>query len=111
MGRHPIRYPGLRSSALMAKREISWKRRTEDGEKQEVYVRHIGDQWTFFVRTGRNDQWRVLADPPLQYWLILLDAKSRRTERQLFRPEEETQLKKLILRTILRLPARAPGIW
>jgi len=91
MGRHPIRYPGLRSSALMAKREISWKRRTEDGEKQEVYVRHIGDQWTFFVRTGRNDQWRVLADPPLQDWLILLDAISRRTERQLFRLEEETQ--------------------
>lgn len=81
----------------MAKGEIKWTRRSESGEKQEVSVRHFGDQWTFYVRQGRYDQWRILNDPPLPEWLKLFDAVSRRAGRQLCRPEEEAQLKKLIL--------------
>ena len=81
----------------MAKKEISWKRRTETGERQEIYVRHIAGRWIFYARHGRYDQWRLMDDPPLADWLELLDAVCRRTVRQLFRPEEKAELKKIIL--------------
>ena len=80
----------------MAKREISWKRRTESGERQEMYVRHVAGEWIFYARAGRYEQWRILDDPPLADWMELLDAVSRRTVRQLLRPEEEAYLKKII---------------
>ena len=80
----------------MAKKDISWKRRTESGERQEMYVRRLAGQWIFYTRQGRYDQWRILDDPPLADWLELLDAVSRRSLRQLLRPEEVEQLKKII---------------
>jgi hypothetical protein len=91
----------------MAKREISWKKRNEMGGRTEIYVRHAGDRWIFYTRERRAEPWRVLYDPPLADWLELLDAVGRRTGRQLLRPEEEENLRKLILE---RFPgANLPG--
>jgi len=80
----------------MAKKEISWKRRTESGERQEIYVRHVAGRWIFYARRARYEPWSVVDNPPLADWLELLNAVSRRTLRQLLRPEEEAQLKKII---------------
>ena len=81
----------------MAKKEISWKRRTETGERLEMYVRHAGERWIFHARERRLEPWRVVDDPPLVDWLELLDAVCRRVVRHLLRPEEEARLKKMIL--------------
>jgi hypothetical protein len=81
----------------MAKAEISWKRRAETGERVEVYAQHVGDQWKFFARERRFDQWQAVTEPPLEDWLELLDAVRRRINRRLLRPEEEAQVKKSIL--------------
>lgn len=81
----------------MAKKgEISWKGRNEDGLRREVYAKHLGDRWLFFVREKRNDPWKRLAEPPLDDWLELLDGVQRRIQRQLVRPEEEERVKKTI---------------
>lgn len=80
----------------MAKAEISWKRRTEEGERLEVYVQHVGDRWKFFAREKRFDQWQAVAEPPIEDWLELLDAVRRRISRRLLRPEEEARVKKSI---------------
>lgn len=80
----------------MAKAEISWKGRTAEGVKREVYAQRVGDQWKFFEREKRFDRWQSLANPPLEDWLELLDAVQRRVSRRLLRPEEETRLKKRI---------------
>ncbi len=80
----------------MAKAEISWKRRTEDGERVAVYAQHVGSQWKFFMRNGRYDQWQAVAEPPLEDWMELLDAVQRRINRRLARPEEEARVKKMI---------------
>jgi hypothetical protein len=81
---------------MASKAEISWKRTNEDGEKVAVYAQHVGDQWKFFMRDGRYDQWQTVAQPPLEDWLELLDAVQRRIGRMLMRPEEEARLKKTI---------------
>ena len=81
----------------MAKAEISWKRRTEDGERLEVYAHHVGNRWVFYSRERRLGQWRTVADPPLVDWLELLDAVQRRINRRLLRPEEEARVKKTII--------------
>ena len=78
------------------KSEISWKRRTEDGEKVEVYAQHAGSEWSFFVRGRRFDQWQRMPKPPLEDWLELLDAVERRIQRRLTRPEEGPRLRKHI---------------
>ena len=80
----------------MGKAEIGWKGKTEEGIKREVYARHVGDRWLFFVREQRYDQWEALQEPPLPDWLELLDAVKRRIARRLVRPEEEARLKKVI---------------
>ncbi len=80
----------------MGKAEIGWKGKTEEGITREVYARHVGDQWKFFVREKRFDQWQSLPQPPLEDWLELLDAVRRRIARRLVRPEEEGRVKKLI---------------
>ncbi len=81
----------------MAKKgEISWKGRTADGERREIYVKHQGDQWLFHVRSKRFENWERLENPSLDDWLELLDGVQRRIQRRLFKPKEETRLKKLI---------------
>ena len=72
----------------MAKAEISWKRLTAEGERIEVYARHVGNRWKFYRRQRRYDQWQPVEDPPLEDWLELLDAVRRRAQRRLLRPEE-----------------------
>jgi hypothetical protein len=81
---------------MASKAEISWKRTTDTGEKLQVYAQHVGNQWKFFVRDRRYDQWQAVAEPPLEDWLELLDAVQRRINRRLLRPEEEGRLKKSI---------------
>ena len=80
----------------MAKAEISWKRRTPDGERVAVYAQHVGDRWKFFQRDRRYDQWQSVEDPELVDWLELLDAVRRRISRRLLRPEEETRVERSI---------------
>ena len=81
----------------MAKKgEISWKGRTADGERREIYVKHQGDQWLFHERSKRYENWERLENPSLDDWLELLDGVQRRIQRRLFKPEEEARLKKLI---------------
>ena len=79
-----------------AKAEISWKGRTAEGLKREVYARRVGGEWRFFSRAKRYDQWQALEHPPLEDWLELLDAVQRRAARRLLRPEEPERLKKII---------------
>jgi hypothetical protein len=80
----------------MGRAEISWKMRTEEGEKREVYAKHVGNQWQFFARQQRFDEWQPLPQPPLDDWLELLDGVRRRIGRRLLRPEEEERVLKLI---------------
>ena len=80
----------------MAKAEISWRRTTDEGEKVQVYAQHVGDQWKFFMRGKRYDNWQPVKDPPLEDWLELLDSAQRRINRRLLRPEEEARIKKAI---------------
>ena len=58
----------------MPKAEISWKRVTEEGEKLQVYVQHIGRDYHFFHRAKRFDVWQRVKNPPVEDWLALLDA-------------------------------------
>jgi hypothetical protein len=80
----------------MAKAEISWKRVTAEGLRLQVYVQHVGNEWRFFARERRYDQWQSIAEPPLEDWVELLDAVRRRINRRLLRPEEEARVKKSI---------------
>lgn len=81
---------------MAAKSEISWKRRTEEGERLQVYARRIGDRWNFFARQKRYDQWQPVEQPPLEDWLHLLDDIRRRVARRLLRPEEIARVEKTI---------------
>jgi len=78
------------------KAEISWKRRTEDGERLEGYAHHVGDRWKFYIRERRVGQWTLMEEPPLEDWLELLDAVRRRVNRRLLRPEETARVEKTI---------------
>lgn len=80
----------------MGKAEISWKRRTEEGVKREVYAQHVGNRWIFHVRGKRFDQWQDLPEPPLEDWKELLDAVHRRVNRKLLPPVEEERVIKTI---------------
>ncbi|MGA2864565.1 MAG: hypothetical protein ABSF95_08755 [Verrucomicrobiota bacterium] len=81
---------------MAAKAEISWKRMTGEGLRLQVYARHVGQEWRFFVRQRRYDQWQALAHPPLEDWLELLDAVQRRINRRRLPPEEATRVKRTI---------------
>ena len=81
---------------MSAKAEISWKRVNEDGEKVQVYAHHVGDQWLFYSRQKRFDQWQLQEFPPLEDWLELLDAVRRRVNRRLLRPQEIERIEKKI---------------
>jgi hypothetical protein len=78
------------------KREISWSRRTESGERLEICVEQTGDGWIFYSRERRPEPWEVVADPPLEDWLELLDAVERRIGRQLMKPIEAERIRKTI---------------
>jgi hypothetical protein len=78
------------------KAEISWKGRTAEGLKREVFAHHVGNEWRFFVREKRFDRWEPLDRPPLEDWLELLDGVRRRIARRLLRPEEEARLRRTI---------------
>jgi hypothetical protein len=80
----------------MAKAEISWRRRSPEGETIQVYARHVGDQWKFFARGARYEQWRPVEKPPLEDWLDLLDGVRRRLDRGLLRPEEVVRVERSI---------------
>jgi len=80
----------------MPKAEISWTRSTDEGEKLQVYVQHVGREWLFFSRAKRLDQWQRVLEPPIEDWLELLDAVRRRINRRLLRPEEEDRITKVI---------------
>lgn len=80
----------------MAKAEISWKRRTPEGERLEIYARHVGDRWIFYKRERRIGIYAQWDDPPLEDWLELLDGIRRRAARRLLRPEEPGRVAKRI---------------
>jgi hypothetical protein len=80
----------------MSRGIVSWKRRTEDGEKREIYAQQVGTEWRFFIREKRFDQWEPFDRPELEDWLELLDSVRRRIARRLVRPEEETRVRKMI---------------
>ena len=80
----------------MPRAEISWKRRTPDGETIRVYAQHFGDRWQFFVREARYEQRQPIEHPPLEDWLQLLDGVRRRVGRGLVRPEEVTRVERSI---------------
>jgi hypothetical protein len=80
----------------MAKAEISWKRTDDEGEKIQMYAQHVGNQWKFFMRNKRFDNWQPVLEPPLEDWLELYDSVKRRIGRRLQRPEEEVRLRKII---------------
>ena len=81
----------------MPKAEISWRRKTPEGETLHCYAQHFGNKWLFYSRLKRFDQWQSIEDPPLEDWLELLDSVRRRINRRLQRPELEGKLEKLIL--------------
>jgi hypothetical protein len=81
---------------MAAKAEISWKRRTDEGERLEIYAHHVGSRWKFYVRSRRYERWEPLEQPPLEDWLALLDSVRRRVARRLLRPEEVERVEKSI---------------
>ena len=81
----------------MGRGEISWKGEDSEGVRREVYAHQVGNDWRFFVRAKRFDQWASLPRPGLEDWLQLLDGVRRRIARRLVRPEEEARLKKTIV--------------
>jgi hypothetical protein len=80
----------------MPKAEISWKRRTEEGDKLQVYAQRVGGEWRFFQRGKRFDQWQPVADPPLEDWMELLDAVQRLVTRRRLQPVHEELVRRRI---------------
>lgn len=80
----------------MPKAEISWKRVTEDGVKLQVYAREVSQEWRFFARTGRFEQWQAVEHPPLEDWLLLLDAVRRLITRRRYQPSDEERLRRRV---------------
>ena len=80
----------------MGRGEISWNKRTDEGEKRQVYAHHVGDRWLFYSREKRFDEWEEMKNPPLEDWIELLDGVRRRVARRLLRPEEVGRVEKRI---------------
>ncbi|MCO5051582.1 MAG: hypothetical protein M9920_04700 [Verrucomicrobiae bacterium] len=81
----------------MPKAEISWKRTTETGEKLQVTAQRVGGEWRFSQRAKRFDQWQPMAEPPLEDWLLLLDAVQRLITRRRLQPDHEALVRRRIL--------------
>ena len=62
----------------------------------QVKARHFGNQWKFFVRGARYDQWRPVEQPPLEDWLMLLDGVRRRLGRGSLRREEVVRIENIV---------------
>jgi len=62
-----------------------------------VYAHHVSQQWRFFKRVKRFDEWQRVPEPPLEDWLELLDAVQRLISRRRYQPDDEERLKKTIL--------------
>jgi hypothetical protein len=77
---------------MAIKSEISWKRRTREGVRVEVYARRFGGVWKFHMRSQRYEEWTPIDDPSLEDWQHLLDAIRRRVPRRLFPPQEVTRV-------------------
>jgi hypothetical protein len=80
----------------MPKAEISWKRRTDDGQKLQVYAQRVGGEWLFYQRAKRFEQWQPVAEPPLEDWMELLDAVQRLITRRRLQPVHEEHLRRRI---------------
>jgi len=80
----------------MPKAEISWKRVADDGQKLQVYAQRVSRDWRFFAREKRFDQWQPVAEPPLEDWLMLLDAVRRMVNRRRLQPDDEERLRRRI---------------
>lgn len=80
----------------MPKAEISWKRKTDEGEKVQVYVQRVGGEWRFFNRSKRFDQWQPVDEPPLEDWMELLDAVERLINRRRLQPIHEDHVRRRI---------------
>lgn len=80
----------------MAKKEISWKRKDEDGNRCQVKAHQSRSHWDFFVREGRFDEWMPLPHPPLEDWLALLDGLERRVVRRMYGEADIKQVKTFI---------------
>ena len=80
----------------MAKREISWKKTDEDGNKFQVYAHHVRKGWEFFIRERRFDPWEPLGTPTLDDWMELVDGVERRVARRLLAPDDLVRLKRTI---------------
>ena len=81
----------------MAKAEIGWKRLNDEGEKVQVYVQRVSKDWRFFTRPKRFDQWQPVTEPPLEDWMMLLDAVQRMVVRRRLMPDDEDRLRRRIL--------------
>lgn len=80
----------------MGKAEISWKSKSPEGVKREVYVHCVGNAWKFFEREKRYDEWQELERPPLEDYLTLLDGVQRRVARRLLMPDDEKRVLRMI---------------
>jgi len=80
----------------MAKAEISWKTKSAEGVRREVYVHCVGQEWQFFARERRYDEWRPLGQPLLEDYVELLDCVQRRIARRLLKPEDEQRVRRMI---------------
>lgn len=76
----------------MAKAEIEFERKLEDGTTRQVYVAHNGGQYRFFAREKRYDHWLPDKSPPIEDWLELLDCVRRRIARRKLMPDEEQRV-------------------
>ena len=80
----------------MPKAEVSWKRETADGQKLQVSAQRVSRDWRFFARARRFDQWQPVPEPPLEDWLLLLDAVQRMVTRRRLQPDHEERLRRRI---------------
>lgn len=80
----------------MPKAEISWKRVTDEGVKLQVSAQRVSGDWRFFARGKRFDQWRPVPEPPLEDWLLLLNAVQRMVTRRRLQPVHEELVRRRI---------------
>jgi len=86
----------------MPKIEVTWSAPDPEGGKRHVCARMKGDRWVFLTRARRHEDWKVIAEPPLEDWLELLDGVRRRVGRHLASPKDEARL-------IIEIRRRFPG--